>query len=236
MKLKTEYLEEIKNQFEQDWNKLQENLNEKFGKRTFKDIFDMTETIIADEDLCFEYRKIFKEADVWTRFSEFSLYVETSTDNIVREYNRLYDNMFFDFINDGQCHIVKLTYKYKGSGKEWHEYMVVTTDLYNMDEFMFKETILRRSQYSKNDFFNIEYKPLGTEEYYRLMSLIADRKNYTDDDELVLFESKLYDEFYDSIDGIEDMKPFKKLNIEKLKKNLTKKKRVNDHAKIRLQM
>ena len=57
------------------------------------------------------------------------------------------------------------------------------------------------------------------------MNLIADRKNYAEDDELVLFESRLYDEFYDSIDGFddEDMELFKKLNIEKLRKKLRKK-------------
>ena len=110
MKTKEEYLNEIQTKFVQDWGQLQDNLKEKFGKHTFKDIFDLTEAIIADDDLRYEYRNIFREADVWTSFSEYSLYVETSTDNIVREYNRLYNNMASDFIDDGQCQIVKLTY------------------------------------------------------------------------------------------------------------------------------
>ena len=218
MKLKAEYLEEIKNQFEQDWNTLQENLKQEVQGVKFSDVFDLTERILADENMKMEYSRIFQEANLWTKFNESDLYVRKNTESIVREYNRLYDNLSYIFNDDGQCNIIKFTSK--GSRNQFTYYLVTTDDLYNMDEYTFTLKIV--SRLFDKDIADIEYKSLGIDDYMKLMNLIASRKSYDSGDDFTFFKDNLYNEFYDSVEGFEDMDLFSKFTVKDLEKHLKK--------------
>lgn len=221
MKTKTEYIEEIQNNFEKDWEALQKNLQKEIQGVKFADVFDLVERIHADVKMDMEYRRMLGERDLWTKFSEFDLYVRKNTESIVREFNRLYDNLSYIFQDDGQCNIVKLTLN--GGLKNFNRYLVSTRDLYNIDEYSFKMIILGREQ--GLDFIDAEYKSLNMDEYLNLMKLIASRSSYKRDKEFVFFDDKLYDGFYNSVERCDDIDIFHGFDMKKLVKRSEKEKK-----------
>jgi hypothetical protein len=163
---------------------------------------------------------MFGEYDCFTSFSEFSLCAKTGSESIVREFNKLYGNLAYTFNDDGSCKIVKITLD--GGPGNVHRYVVSTADLFNIDAYSFRHRILRRTM---GDFVKAEYKTMGMDDCYRLMDMIATPSNYCKHGDFVLFDDKHYGEFYDSVEGFEELDVFRGFTTRQLKQLITKEKK-----------
>lgn len=225
MKTKEELFTTVKEQFDKDWAELQKNMEEEICGRKFSEIIDVTDGILADRKRRYEYDKMFEERSVFTSFNDFDLCIHTDR-SIVSEYNRLYANLVQAFLDDGQCNMVKLTLN--GGLKDFDRYLVTTDDLYGMTCFCFRTKILERRG-SGLDFIDAEYKTIGFDEYWKLLTMIADEGNYEEDKRcgFVFFKSeKFYEELYDSVEGDDMLYVFKGFKKDDVKKEIEKERKL----------
>lgn len=184
--------------FDNDWNVFQGNLKESIDDGVkFADIVDLMEAIQGAGYREYQYHRLFHEGNVFTAFTDGELYVPLYSDNLVRDYNRLYRNLMYSFADDGTCSMVRLQLE---GARKFNTYLISTDDLYNMNREMFYKRIMSRVIHGIT-LIDAEYRHIGCYAYMCLMRMIASDENYVEDPRAgFLFRENLYDEFYDALE------------------------------------
>lgn len=116
---------------------------------------------------------MFYEGNIHAIFNPLHLFVKADSDNLVQDFNSLYKNLSYDFEDNGECNIIKLTLK--ADANEFEKYLVSTEWLYEMNETNFNAHIMSRVECGLGKFTNVrppEFRCLSMEEYAQLLKII----------------------------------------------------------------
>lgn len=189
MRRKQEYLNALVEDFRSRWERLSKLLRRKIDGVPFREVVDLTESILKDEHKYLQYAHLFYEGDIHRAFHDYSLLIENGTDNPVRDYVSLFDNLSFFLGDDGECNLVKLTIK--ADAREFEEHLVSTEHLSAMGKEEFDSHIMSRVGHGFTNVRPPEYRRMTMGKYVELLRIIDDESNYESKNPYTLKEQEM---------------------------------------------
>lgn len=189
MRKKQEYLNALVEDFRSRWERLSKLLKRKIDGVPFREVIDLTESILKSELKNLQYVHLLYEGDIHRAFHDYSLFIDNETDNPVRDYVSLFDNLSFSFGDDGECNLVKLTVK--ADAREFEEYLISTEHLFAMGKEEFNRHIMSRVGHGFTNVRPPEYRRMSMGKYVELLRIIDDEEDYESKNPYILKEQKM---------------------------------------------
>ena len=197
IKTKKQYFEEVKAHFDKEWTEFRLNLKSNVDGVKFRDVVGLIEKINGDNQFQFNYWNLFHEAGVLDTNLQGDFFVPSDPGNMVREYNRLHENLNWAFCCEGSAYLVKATLQ--ADMPPFIKYFVSTENLYCMGNPEIEEMILRRMGNMNMKVLGAECRTLDIQGYARLLETIADKDSYETRKGMALMRKNVYDGIFDSL-------------------------------------
>lgn len=198
IKTKKQYFEEVKAHFDKEWAEFRLNLKSDVDGVKFRDVVGLIEKINGDSQFQFNYWELFHEAGILETNVQGDFFVPSDSDNLVREYNRLHENLEWAFCCEGSAYLVKATVQ--ADMAPFIKYFVSTEKLYCMGNPEIERMILRRMGNMNMEVLGAKCRSIDMQEYMLLLETIVDKKSYEKKNGTVLMKGDAYDAIFDSLD------------------------------------